>query len=150
MQLTEDLAERLLLSCSALTRSATAAATGPGLSLTQARVLGNLDRGGPQRISRLTALEGCAQPTMTGLVSRLEDTGLVRRTPDPADARAVLVELTDAGREELLANRRRLRGPLTRALHDLPADPGDLERLTRLLEEITHHLDTGRTTRVAP
>ena len=38
---------------------------------------------------------------MTGLVRRLEDDGLVRRTPDAADGRAVRVVLTDAGRQRL-------------------------------------------------
>ncbi|PRY16927.1 MarR family winged helix-turn-helix transcriptional regulator [Kineococcus rhizosphaerae] len=148
MQL-DELAERLLLSCSVLTRSATAAAPGTSLSLTQARVLGNLDRLGPQRISRLAELERCAQPSMTSLVTRLGDAGHVRRTADPLDARAVLVELTATGRAALVADRQRLCAPVARTLHDLPVDTGDLERLTGLLEEITHHLETGRTTRVA-
>ncbi|MEW1957711.1 MarR family transcriptional regulator [Kineococcus sp. NPDC059986] len=148
MQLDEDLAERLLLSCSALTRGAAAVADGTRLSLTQARVLGTLHRDGPLRVSRLADLEGCAQPSMTGLVSRLADAGLVTRTTDPADARAVLVALTDEGRTALLANRRALRAPLARALHDLPVTPGDLERLTGLLEEITTELVSGRTLRV--
>jgi len=42
---------------------------------------------------------------MTGLVRRLEQEGLVRRTPDPDDARAGLVRITDAG-EELLGGLR--------------------------------------------
>ncbi|MEZ0493932.1 MarR family winged helix-turn-helix transcriptional regulator [Kineococcus sp. TBRC 1896] len=148
MQLDEDLAERLLLSCAALTREAAAAATGTRLSLTQARVLGTLHRDGPLRVSRLAELEGCAQPSMTGLVTRLTDAGLVTRTADPADARAVLVALTHEGRDVLLANRRALRAPLARALHDLPATPGDLERLTGLLEDVTTALAPGRTPRV--
>ena len=57
------------------------------------------------RITDLAAAELVAQPTMTGLVRRLEQDGLVRRTPDPGDARAVLVELTDAGRDQLAAVR---------------------------------------------
>lgn len=147
MQLDGDLAERLLLSCSALTRGAAAAADGARLSLTQARVLSTLDRDGALRVSRLAELEGCAQPSMTGLVTRLSDAGLVTRTTDPADARAVLVALTDAGREALLANRRALSAPVADALHHLPAPPGDLERLTGLLEDLTE-LVSGRTIRV--
>lgn len=42
---------------------------------------------------------------MTGLIGRLEAEGLVRKTADPADARAVRVELTAAGREQLAAVR---------------------------------------------
>ena len=38
---------------------------------------------------------------MTMQVRRLEDAGLVTRTTDPADARAVLIEITPAGIETL-------------------------------------------------
>ncbi|MEZ0164898.1 MarR family winged helix-turn-helix transcriptional regulator [Kineococcus sp. LSe6-4] len=147
MQLDEDLAERLLLSCSALTRAAAAATDGTRLSLTQTRVLSTLHRDGPLRVSRLAELEGCAQPSMTGLLSRLAGAGFVTRGPDPADARAVLVTLTAEGHQALLADRRALRAPLARALQHLPAAPGDLERLTGLLEDITTELPPGRTSR---
>jgi DNA-binding MarR family transcriptional regulator len=63
--------------------------------------LRRLEEEGPLRISDLAAAELVAQPTMTGIVGRLEQDGLARRSPDPADARAVLVALTDAGRAEL-------------------------------------------------
>lgn len=38
---------------------------------------------------------------MTTQVRRLEDSGLVSRITDPADARAVLISITDRGREVL-------------------------------------------------
>ena len=63
------------------------------------------DADGPQRVTELAAAERVAQPTMTGLIGRLEADGLVRKTADPADARAVRVELTDAGRDQLAAVR---------------------------------------------
>jgi len=68
-------------------------------------VLARLDAGGPQRVTELAAAERVAQPTMTGLIGRLEADGLVRKTADPADARAVQVELTAAGRDQLVAVR---------------------------------------------
>ncbi|MCF7549750.1 MarR family winged helix-turn-helix transcriptional regulator [Pseudonocardia sp. WMMC193] len=61
-------------------------------------VLDELDRGGPRRITVLTALERTSQPGMTGIVGRLEAAGLVTRSPDPTDGRAVLVSATRAGR----------------------------------------------------
>ena len=142
MQLTAELADRLLLACSGLTRAVTAAAPATGMSLTQARTLGNLARQGPLRVSRLAALERCAQPTMTALVARCADAGLVTRTPDPADARAVLVALTDAGAEALSVTRRQLREPLARLLAETTAATGDVpaEHLATaidLLESIT-------------
>jgi DNA-binding MarR family transcriptional regulator len=67
--------------------------------------LRRLEDQGPMRITELATAERVAQPTMTGLVGRLEHDGLVRRTPDPDDARAVRVVLTDPGRDRLAAAR---------------------------------------------
>jgi DNA-binding MarR family transcriptional regulator len=55
----------------------------------------------PYRITELSAREGVTQPAVTQLVNRLQDRGWVERRTDPADGRAVLVELTEAGRVEL-------------------------------------------------
>jgi DNA-binding MarR family transcriptional regulator len=67
--------------------------------------LRRLDDEGPLRITDLAAAELVAQPTMTGIVRRLEQDGLVTRTPDPRDARAARIALSDAGRDELAAVR---------------------------------------------
>lgn len=71
------------------------------MSLTQALVLGTLRQRGPQRITDLAELEGVRQPTCTGLVNTMEAEGWVARSGDASDRRAVLVELTDRGREIL-------------------------------------------------
>jgi DNA-binding MarR family transcriptional regulator len=67
--------------------------------------LRRLEDEGPLRITDLAAAELVAQPTMTGIVRRLEQDGLVQRTPDPLDARAARIALTDAGQAELAAVR---------------------------------------------
>jgi DNA-binding MarR family transcriptional regulator len=71
------------------------------LSRTAASVLATLRDTGPRRITELAESEAVAQPTVTSLVGRLERDGFVERRSDPADARAVLVHLTDAGRARL-------------------------------------------------
>lgn len=76
------------------------------LSRTAAGTLSALERRGPSRISDLTRLEAVGQPAMTGLVQRLEASGLVSRTSDPSDRRATLVAVTDAGRDALAEHRR--------------------------------------------
>ncbi|CAN3129806.1 Transcriptional regulator [Mycobacterium sp. smrl_JER01] len=63
----------------------------------QARLLSTIEDQGEARISDLAALDHCSQPTMTTQVRRLEDAGMVTRTPDPHDARAVLIRITPAG-----------------------------------------------------
>ena len=67
--------------------------------------LRRIDEVGPLRITDLAAAEMVAQPTMTGIVRRLEQDGFVQRTRDPDDARATRIALTEAGRDELAAVR---------------------------------------------
>jgi DNA-binding MarR family transcriptional regulator len=59
---------------------------------------------------------------MTGLIGRLEADGLVRKTADPADARAVRVELTAHGREQLAAVRAERASVLQARLDQLDDD----------------------------
>lgn len=75
------------------------------LSRTAAATLSVIDRLGPQRITSLADHESVTQPAMTGLVQRLEASGLVTRQPDPADGRATLIAITPVGTKELLARR---------------------------------------------
>jgi DNA-binding MarR family transcriptional regulator len=79
-----------------------------GLSLTAAATLATLERSGPSRLTSLAAKEGVTQPAMTQLIARLQESGLVSRTADPADGRVVQVRLTDEGRA-ILARRRAVR-----------------------------------------
>jgi DNA-binding MarR family transcriptional regulator len=98
------------------------------LSLTAAASLGSLERGGPRRITDLAMAEGVSQPSMTQLIQRLEQRGLVARQSDPADGRVALVSLTDEGRAAVAARRRRNAERLAGLLADLP--PSDVRALT--------------------
>ncbi|GGN98620.1 MarR family winged helix-turn-helix transcriptional regulator [Microbispora bryophytorum] len=51
----------------------------------------------PYGMSELGAVLGLAKSSLTGLVDRSERNGLVRRTSDPQDSRAVRVSLTGQG-----------------------------------------------------
>jgi len=79
-----------------------------GLSMTAAATLAGIERLGPQRLTVLAAREGVTQPAMTQLISRLEESGLVRREASQEDGRVVLVVITDEGRA-VLARRRSVR-----------------------------------------
>ncbi|OBK31939.1 MarR family transcriptional regulator [Mycobacterium sp. 1245111.1] len=76
------------------------------LPAAQARLLSTIDAQGEARICDLAAVDHCSQPTMTTQVRRLEDAGLVARTVDPGDARAVRIKITAEGMKTL--NRVRL------------------------------------------
>jgi DNA-binding MarR family transcriptional regulator len=90
-----------------------------GRSVTTLLTLRRLDDEGPSRITDLAAAEHVAQPTMTVLVRRLEQDGLVERTADPDDARSSRIALTDAGRAELNAVREDRAALLARRLATL-------------------------------
>jgi DNA-binding MarR family transcriptional regulator len=92
------------------------------LSLTAAAALGSLDRLGAQRITTLAATEGVSQPSMTQLIQRLEQRGLVTRTSDPSDGRVALVSLTEQGRAALAARRERNARTIAQLLAGLPED----------------------------
>lgn len=121
MQTTAELAPRLERAIARVTQLLRAN-THPGRSVGALLTLRRLDDEGPLRITDLAAAELVAQPTMTGIVRRLEQDGLVRRTPDPSDARAVRVALTDAGRDELAAVRAKRAAVLAQRLDQLDDD----------------------------
>jgi DNA-binding MarR family transcriptional regulator len=110
------------------------------LSPTQSAALATIDVHGPLTPSELAARERVQRPTMTRLLGRLEEGGLVARTPDPQDGRSSLVAITPAGRELLDRARRRKDAYLAQQLRTLDAeDRATLDRaaviLERLLEE---------------
>jgi len=92
------------------------------LSLTAASTLRRLERNGPSRLCELHAPEGVSQPAMTQLVTRLEKEGLARRGSDPEDGRAVVVSITDAGREAVARRREGRSRALATLLEQLPAE----------------------------
>ena len=71
-----------------------------------------IEKQGPLPMSRVAELVGSGLPTASGIVTRMEERGLVRREHDTRDRRVVLVRLTDEGIAELqtlhLARRERM------------------------------------------
>ena len=76
------------------------------LGLTAASTLVTLERTGPRRLTDLAVNEEVTQPSMTALVTQLEELGFAVRGRHPADARVVLVTITRAGRQHLRVMRR--------------------------------------------
>ena len=108
------------------------------LSRSAASVLGNLRDLGPTRITELAHLEAVTQPTMTTLVTRLERDGLVTRSPDPDDARAVRVAITGEGRQRLARIRAQRAALLDAALGELePREREALEAALPVLEKLS-------------
>jgi DNA-binding MarR family transcriptional regulator len=85
-----------------------------------------------QELARFLGLD---KSSVTGLVDRAERRGLVVRAPSPADRRAVLVRLTDAGRALVGTAAEQFGSDVTELLGELgPEDRAALSRLvSRLL-----------------
>jgi DNA-binding MarR family transcriptional regulator len=82
---------------------------GADLTLAQLSILLTLLDQGPIRMTELAAHERVRTPTTTVAIRRLEKLGLVKRSRDPSDLRAVLVDVTPRGlvqHREALATRR--------------------------------------------
>ena len=91
-------------------------------------VLGVLLRHGEQTVGQLAAHERVQPPSMTRTVSCLVDEGYAVRRPSETDGRSTLVEISEKGRQMLLADRRRREAWLARQLKDLTPDERDLLR----------------------
>src|SRR6478752_6586373 len=125
---TRTLGADLLAVVARLNRLASQRARTP-LPFAQGRLLSTIDDQGAARISDLAALDHCSQPTMTMQVRRLEDAGLVSRTVDPDDARAVLIRITPKGVRVLASVRADRSAALDPYLERLDAADRVLRRL---------------------
>jgi DNA-binding MarR family transcriptional regulator len=102
----------------------------------QLRALRALARNGTMRLSELSDRLQVAPRTATEVVDALQTRDLVRRHADPADRRAILVEVTEHG-AGVLAEIRASRGTEAgRVFGRLgPADRADLARILSKLRE---------------
>jgi len=118
---------------------------GVGYSLIAWRVLAELEQGGSARVSELAQQQRVAQPSMTGLVQRLEGDGRVERHPDPEDGRASLVSITDEGRAALDDYRAAAAArvsPHLAALSDF--DRATLARAAELMQQLSERIEDPR------
>src|SRR5258708_7854845 len=69
--------------------------------------LGTINRCGPIALGRLAELERVQPPSMTRIVAKLEDRGLVRREIDATDRRVARVQVTQAATDLLTELRSR-------------------------------------------
>jgi DNA-binding MarR family transcriptional regulator len=109
------------------------------LTLAQLSILLTLLDQGPIRMTDLAAHERVRTPTTTVAIRRLEKLGLVKRSRDPSDLRAVLVDITPRGlaqHKEALATRR---AQLAALLSKLSEE--DLEMLTKAIAPLERLVD---------
>ncbi|MEV0076125.1 MarR family transcriptional regulator [Nocardia neocaledoniensis] len=122
----DDIVVDLLVTAGRLTRLA-GAISDDDLPRAVLRALAVLDEHGGIRVSEFARIDRCSQPAATALIGRLVADGFASRAKDPQDSRAVLVELTPAGRTRLTQARRSIAAAMAPGLADF-----DLDRLIRL------------------
>jgi len=123
--------QRVLSKVMAVLRHTGKTATAGDLTLAQLSILLTLLDQGPMRMTELAAHERVRTPTTTVAIRRLERIGLVKRSRDASDLRAVLVEITPEGlaqHRESLASRQ---AHLAQLLSKL--DENELAALTKAL-----------------
>jgi DNA-binding MarR family transcriptional regulator len=105
-----------------------------GLSPSQISALTSIERHGPMTLGGLADHERVAPPSITRVVEKLVERGLVVRVPDPVDRRVTRVSTTPAG-DTLLAEVR-ARKDLWLASRLAELDDGQRARLAAALDVI--------------
>jgi DNA-binding MarR family transcriptional regulator len=119
-----------------LARASGATDDGPPMTSTQRLALFEAAIGGPLRLSELAERMGITAPTASRAVDGLVDLGLVERLPDPADRRAVRIDLTSSGRTDVEGRKARAAAALQPAAGALSAqDRAQLAVLLRRLAD---------------
>jgi DNA-binding MarR family transcriptional regulator len=102
------------------------------------QILALQGRAGGGRLTDVAAGLRVAVPTVSRQVRQLEDLGLVVRTKDPIDGRAILLEVTEAGVDALQRMRVEWRRTVAEILESWPEK--DRELLGELLERFALEL----------
>jgi DNA-binding MarR family transcriptional regulator len=114
------------------------------ISMAHVFLMSMIDKHGAVPMTRVAELLGSGLPTATGLVSRMEERGLVRRDHDTKDRRVVLVSLTDAGAAEIRdlheTRQRRMAAAIT---HLSPTEQTDLLAAIRSLRTALARVNEG-------
>jgi DNA-binding MarR family transcriptional regulator len=109
------------------------------LTMPQLKVIFRLSAQGPSRVGALARALRVTLPTMTGILDRLVEHGLIQRQEDAADRRLVISCLTPAGQELVDQLQEAGRTRLTRVFEALPADAlrQHVETLQQMLQTTT-------------
>lgn len=107
------------------------------LTVTQLSALTSLQLAGALTPRELSDIERVQPPTMTKIVAKLEERGLVRRTPHPTDGRQVILSATESGREVIVGFERIRDEWLANRLAALsPAERDTLRQAAEILQQV--------------
>lgn len=135
--LVRDLQRTILISSRRLRRRTADEA----VSAAQFSVLAYLDRNGDSTPGRVADFEHVSSPVMTRMIGRLEEAGLVARSPHPKDGRQVVVRLTVPGAQVVESGRRERHAWLRDAIEGLDQDEvATLRDASRILDRVMAEL----------
>lgn len=107
------------------------------LTVAQLSALTSLELGGALTPRELADVERVQPPTVTKIVAKLEERGLVQRTPHPTDGRQVILAATEAGRTVLAQVERARNEWLAQRLGELTGEDRDtLRRAAEILQKV--------------
>jgi DNA-binding MarR family transcriptional regulator len=107
------------------------------LTATQFSALTSLELAGALTPRELADAERVQPPTMSKIVAKLEERGLVQRTPHPTDGRQVILSATAPGREVLARFERARDEWLARRLADLTGEEREvLQHAAEILNRV--------------
>jgi DNA-binding MarR family transcriptional regulator len=107
------------------------------LTATQLNALTSLELAGALTPRELADVERVQPPTMTKIVAKLEERGLVQRSPHPTDGRQVILAATEAGRAVLAQFERARDEWLASRLAELrPEERDTLQRAAEILRKL--------------
>ncbi|WP_320068154.1 MarR family transcriptional regulator [Micromonospora sp. RTGN7] len=107
------------------------------LTVTQLSALTSLRLAGALTPRELADVERVQPPTMTKIVAKLEERGLVRRIPHPTDGRQVILSATEGGQAVLDQFERARDEWLARRLAELPeSDRETLRQAAEILQQL--------------
>ena len=110
------------------------------LTFSQLSALTSLQLAGALTPRELADTERVQPPTMTKIVGKLEDRGLVARTPHPTDRRQVILSATERGRAVYAQFEKARNEWLARQLAELGPDERDtLERAAQILRQVARN-----------
>ncbi|MDQ5894383.1 MAG: hypothetical protein QG596_644 [Actinomycetota bacterium] len=119
---------------------------GGGLSPTVIAALASIERHKVVTPGELARIEGVQRPTVTRVVTKLAESGLIDRREDPEDRRSALLSVSEEGHRYLAAHRSRKSAWLANLIEEMPEE--DAETLARAAEILSQALEGHRTAEI--
>lgn len=145
----EDVGFDVKVTWLAIARMFSPLATEHGITVTMGFVLLNISREKGTPATKIAPLLGMEPRSLTRLIKKLEEDGLVERRPDPEDKRSVRIFLTEKGSEQkqiALSHVERFNSKVRKSVSrkDLTNFFDVLETIHRVIQENTNGKHNGK------